>query len=97
MREAERMLIPMIAATLSDLGMVAQMSTVGGRHIVRGYVYVQTVPGTPFSPHLTLRSHNVVIQAATDEDLLCWADSSDQRLSGKVLLKGMSLGQGLLL
>ncbi|KAF4674284.1 hypothetical protein FOL46_005460 [Perkinsus olseni] len=68
-REAERVLIPMIAAALGDLGMVAQMSA--------------TVPGTPFSPHLTVRSHNIAIQAATDGDLLRWADSDAQGMSGK--------------
>ncbi|KAF4732162.1 hypothetical protein FOZ62_030800, partial [Perkinsus olseni] len=71
-REAERVLIPMIAAALGDLGMVAQMSA--------------TVPGTPFSPHLTVRSHNIAIQAATDGDLLLWADSDAPGMSGQAIL-----------
>ncbi|KAF4695361.1 hypothetical protein FOZ60_004851 [Perkinsus olseni] len=71
-REPERVLIPMVAAALGDLGMVAQMSA--------------TVPGTPFSPHLTVRSHNIAIQAATDGDLLRWADSDAQGMSGQAIL-----------
>ncbi|KAF4674593.1 hypothetical protein FOL47_008984 [Perkinsus chesapeaki] len=70
--EEERAIIPVIAAALGDMGLVAKMAA--------------NVPGTPFCPHLSIRSHNIAIQAATGEDMVKWGDAETSHLSGKAVL-----------